>query len=287
MIGDASNHTEASFYSRSTMHSIRQGLLTIIISLAASTSLGCATGALEPLENSQSGEDGENNQNNQSAAPNSGTPDPQSDRTVANGYVLDDCDLFSQNCADQEGARHKCIIGIDGSTTCMPTGTERAYEQSCEWIDECKPGLACINWGDSRGSRCERICVPNQPESTCLAGEVCQGGISSTDAYRLCLPEPTSCNIITQDCSDSLDCVLRNHPVTGNLATLCGQAGFQDEGQSCGGDNGDCQRGLMCVNLVPEEDAQCVRACNPQTSESCRGATTCTGDTAAGVSYCR
>lgn len=274
------------------MHSMRRCLLTILIASLTSASVGCATGELAPEENSE--QQGGNNTNSMSgnnqntgSNANPGNTSSPGDRTVANGYVLDDCDLFSQNCADQEGQRHKCIIGIDGSTTCTESGTEKAYEEPCEWIDECKSGLACINWGDARGSRCERICVPNMEPSTCGAGEVCQGGISSTDIYRLCLPEPTSCNIITQDCQNGLSCVLRNHPVTGNPATLCGQAGPQAEAQPCGGDLGNCQVGLMCVRLTPEAAPQCVRACNAQTSESCRGETTCTGDTAAGVSYCR
>lgn len=276
-----------------TMHSMRQCLSKILIASLLGAFAGCATGELAPEENS--GPSGENNTNsssgnNQSTGSNANPGNNSSvpgERTVENGYVLDNCDLFSQNCADQGGKRHKCIIGIDGATSCFESGTERAYEEPCDWIDECKSGLACINWGDARGSRCERICVPDMEPSTCSVGEVCQGGISSTDTYRLCLPIPTSCNIITQDCQDGLSCVLRNHPVTGNPATLCGQAGFQDEGQPCGGDSGDCQVGLMCVRVNPEEAPQCVRACNAQTSESCRGETTCTGDTAAGVSYCR
>ena len=255
--------------------SLRHSLLGATLLLCAA----CATGELEPQPNNQ------NDTPITIPTTPATTPSGPNARTVENGYVNEGCDLLEQDCADGPSGRRKCVLDEAGAGICVTAGEARARNAACEQVNECGAALICISWGDARGARCEQVCDPKLPEA-CGQGEVCSGGISSSDTYRLCLPVPTSCDLIAQDCTGNLTCVLMHHPTSGELSPLCGKSGPNDEGQSCGSGLGGCQRGMICAASAGGAAPACVRVCALPGGEQCDADQSCDGFTTTGQSFC-
>lgn len=217
-----------------------------------------------------------------------GGPDMRTPRTVEMGYVLQGCDPVAQDCADQQGRRHKCVLGPDGQTSCIPDQEQRGHEEACEGINQCAGGLVCVNWQDARGQRCERLCLA-EGGASCVGEEVCRSGVSGSQLYGLCEVRPVSCDLVAQDCVGG-DCVLRVNPSTGRQEPLCGRAGQLAPGEPCEQATQSCQAGSICVRLAPDEQARCARACRPPMGEEpdpCQAPARCVGETSAGVAFCR
>ncbi|RLB49212.1 MAG: hypothetical protein DRJ42_21495 [Deltaproteobacteria bacterium] len=212
----------------------------------------------------------------------SGTPtDAGADAAMDTGPVsmpctaIGPCDPFDPtSCPDGEG----CQPGI-GMTECVTLDADAAdLGETCALPDECAAGLLCLNFGD--GPTCERMC-PNGSIGFCGAGQACTGAIGGDMCIRICRSIPTPCDIYTQDCAGTDEaCTLARNPETGETYTGCRPAGTQGSGMACGGADGQCQAGLICIGEASID--VCRQVCGPDggdptcadPGESCTGLST-------------
>jgi len=182
------------------------------------------------------------------------------------------CDPFDPGSCPGE----TCHPGTSG-TECVPYSTAGAEGDACASGAECGPGLLCLSFGGSAGFTCHRMC-PNGSIGFCAGGKACIGTIGTDTCIRICRPIPAPCDIFAQDCSDSTDtCTLASNPETGEPYTGCRPAGTQGAGDPCGGADGTCGHGLMCIRT--DMVAACHQVCGPDggtptcsiAGESCSG----------------
>ena len=147
--------------------------------------------------------------------------------------------------------------------------------------DRCGAGLVCLDFGD--GLACHRMC-PSGSIGVCGDTLACLSGVGGDACIGICRPPPEPCDILAQNCADPDDtCTLASHPETGALYTGCRPAGPRAITQLCGGSNGACGHGLICLS------GRCRQVCDPNDGDpACSLAgQTCTGLAASyGVPYC-
>ncbi|MBW2464801.1 MAG: hypothetical protein JRH11_24340 [Deltaproteobacteria bacterium] len=193
------------------------------------------------------------------------------------------CDPFDPtSCADGEG----CQPGI-GMTECVTLDPAAGdLGETCALPDECAAGLLCLNFGD--GPACERMC-PNGSIGFCGAGQGCSGAIGGDMCIRICRSIPTPCDIFAQDCAGTDEaCTLARNPETREPYTGCRPAGTQGRGMACGGTDGQCQAGLICLGEAGIN--ACRQVCGPDGGDpTCSDpGEACTGmSTTWMVPYCR
>jgi hypothetical protein len=103
----------------------------------------------------------------------------------------------------------------------------------------------------------------------------CLGGLNND--YGFCTPTPTTCVPYNDMCMMDQHCEL-----VGNGQLGCVPNGMQAIGQPCGGMNGVCQRGGICVNFG--DGAKCFIPCDHTNSASCQNmADSCSGEIGSGM----
>lgn len=170
------------------------------------------------------------------------------------------CDPFDPaSCAAGEG----CQPGI-GMTECVVLDDDAAgLGEACALPTDCEAGLFCLNFGD--GPTCERMCARGSV-GFCGDGQACTGAIGGDMCIRICRPIPVPCDIYTQDCVDPDDaCTFARHPETRAPYTGCRPAGPQGRGMPCGGSDGQCQAGLVCISEAGI--SACRQVCGPDGGE--------------------
>jgi hypothetical protein len=191
------------------------------------------------------------------------------------------CDPFDPtSCPDGQS----CQPGI-GMTECVDIDADPlGLGETCTSNAQCAPGLRCLNFGD--GLVCERLC-PDGSIGFCGDDSACIGAIGGDMCIRVCRPIPEPCDIYAQDCSDPTDtCTLSRHPETSEPYTGCRPEGPQGLGNPCGGDDGFCQRGLICISEMGI--AACRQVCGPDGAPPTCDIGECTGFARTWmVPYCR
>jgi hypothetical protein len=191
------------------------------------------------------------------------------------------CDPFDPtSCPSGQG----CQPGI-GMTECVDLDpSPGGLDDVCTRGTECEAGTLCLDFGD--GLSCRRMC-PDGSIGFCGDGEACTGAIGGDMCIRVCRPIPEPCNIYTQDCEGPTDtCTLARHPETNAPYTGCRPEGPQGLGNPCGGEDGFCMRGLICIREMGI--STCKQVCGPDGSTPTCAIGSCTGfATTWMVPYCR
>ncbi len=129
----------------------------------------------------------------------------------------------------------------------------RRQGQSCEWTEQCVPGLIC--GGESRQSVCQ---TPPGLGGICPAGSSggCAGDLVCSQGQCV---EPHS-KVEGDRCSYNVDCI---------DGLVCNWGSYTCEptalvGEPCGHPN-DCQQGLVCPDftVIGERTCQCAESCAP------------------------
>lgn len=196
-----------------------------------------------------------------------------------------ECDPFTASSCEGTAL---CRPGVmEGPTVCVePTGELRALGERCGAEDWCVEGASCIDFGD--GARCERLCAAGSV-GECGEDAVCVGTVTGFQpCIRVCVALAARCDVLAQDCADpELTCAFAGNPETGERYTGCRTTGEQADGEPCGGTDGACARGLLCI--TEEGVSRCHAPCDAAAAPStCPAEQTCSGRlTGYDFSYCR
>lgn len=226
------------------------------------------------------------------AAPTDG---PEADGAPTDGPALDGgpvsmpcaaagaCDPFSATSCP---SGQSCRSSAGGAWSCQPLAPSlSAIGAPCANAGDCPPTSACLDFGG--GLRCERLC-PRGSVGACGPAGTCSGTIGDA-CVQVCRPKPPRCDIYVQDCADpALACTLVTDAETSEPYTGCRSPGPRAVGETCGGADGACARGAICVR----EDgvARCHAVCRTDgAGPACaRTGETCSGLARTwGVTYCR
>ncbi len=197
-----------------------------------------------------------------------------------------DCDVTDMSACE---AGEACRPLSDGTAMCLETGDETvATNEECMRTSDCGPGDLCVRYGADEPSFCLRLCRAGSI-GECGEGYACNGGLTDRECLRACRPIAPACDILAQDCpDDGQACTLARHPETRAPYFACRTAGENGIGERCGGDEGGCTSGTICINSS-DGNAYCRQVCNPDGEPRC----TEDGETCRGfaptweVSYCR
>lgn len=193
-----------------------------------------------------------------------------------------ECDPFdAQPCAG--GAA--CRLSSAGTECLAIVGTpELGAGETCPSFadaDRCEAGTMCLDFGE--GLVCHRLC-PAGSIGACGSASACLAGVVGDECIGVCRPLAELCDILVQDCADPDDtCAPASNPETGTGYTGCRPAGPRAVTQSCGGGNGSCNHGLVCLSGI------CRQVCDPEGGvPSCTiPGHVCTGlSSSYGFSYC-
>jgi len=174
----------------------------------------------------------------------------------------DDCDPVT-NVGCEAG--ENCTLGdADNNLYCLPAGTVALYGDCTADPTACVRG-ACL------GSEAEASCLPFCDDSAdCTDGRPCNIGLQGTD-LTFCGDIPTSCNVLTQDCTNGEGCYI----ISQAGATDCSPSNGIATGQSCRFLN-DCQPGNICAGGAGA--GKCSKFCDTAvTPSTCPEGTTCQG----------
>ncbi len=193
-----------------------------------------------------------------------------------------ECDPFApEGCSDSE----VCVIRASSRAECRPATARVALGGACTRAEDCRPGLLCVNVAGV--SSCYRAC-PAGSIGACEGEERCIGNIGD-ECVRYCRPRLRSCDIYRQDCPDPADaCTFAVDPETGENYTGCRPAGSRSHGEACGGEEGFCVAGYVCIRR--DGVATCHEVCDAMAAEDTCSAPgeVCEGLSATWrVSYCR
>jgi len=196
--------------------------------------------------------------------------------------AMGDCDPFDPTaCPDGEA----CHPNPSGTECAELTARTVGEGEECSARADCAPGLLCLDFGD--GFSCNRMC-PEGSIGFCGEDKGCFGTIGDA-GVRICRPIPEPCDIYAQDCPDPDDtCTFTRDPETDEPYTGCRPAGEQGHGEPCGGDDGSCDRGLVCIR-GGDGSTSCHHVCDPDGEPDCTaGDETCDGFAETWmVGYCR
>ena len=190
----------------------------------------------------------------------------------------DQCDPLVQDCPDGEG----CYSGPDGGFTCSPAGSAGEGE-TCEFINECEPGLACTVEGcvpfcdlADAGACGGGECAPFDEDAgvgVCIGGEPgdCSGP-GQVQVGEQCLD---TCEPLAQNCDEGLGCFYSGEP----NEFVCVVEGAAGQGEVCEFVN-SCLAGLACINgsALPGDPSPggCSAYCDLDGPEACPDALVCT-----------
>lgn len=192
------------------------------------------------------------------------------------------CDPFA---ADSCAAGFSCRPNISMRTECQAIAPDAKVEGAvCTSGGDCQPGLLCLDFGT--GLTCNRMC-PQGSLGFCGGEDRCFGTIGDV-CVQVCRPRPEPCNIYLQDCPRSADaCAFATDPETREPYTGCRLAGTAAHGAACGGTDGACARGLVCIRTAGV--STCKQVCGPDggTPACTFAGETCSGFARTwGVPYC-
>ena len=186
----------------------------------------------------------------------------------------DNCDGVPDGCACNPGLQNcrrgqYCAVTDDHQLACLPITADLVSGPGEPCGDGCQPGTHCVSMPG--GTMCVTICDPAR-NLTCPDGEECLSRMRDNPDIGLCREPPAACDIYAQDCDEGYACAPFVRP-WGDFDNRCLTEGPNAAGQPCGGDAGQCQRGLLCIWL--EEAALCRAICNDELpcgpGETCRG----------------
>lgn len=212
-----------------------------------------------------------------------GVPDAAAPDVGDAGPVAE-CDVFAPTCPDGE----KCVpLPANGVPICVLEGTQNAPGSACQTYDECEEGSACASYEGL--TACLVMCDPQADEALCAEGTYCGKTLGSNPDIGLCVPEPVSCDIYTQDCDAPQACILTSGRA-GVLGAFCGQAGELAQGELCSGGLGRCDVGMICVSIGGTAEPTCQPVCrNPSDGQelACPAGLQCDGfTTQSNITFC-
>lgn len=154
-----------------------------------------------------------------------------------------------------------------------------AVEEACSADpDDCGPGLvcyrgACLAVCDAAASTCDNVPGSQQVAHLCRS-------VVGASAAKVCVGSP--CTPSEDRCAADEACV----PTDANGTTFdCTPAGTQARGQACGGANGNCQKGLICIPGQAGA-AVCTEVCQAGVAGSCSEAdAVCIDGSQAGIAF--
>jgi len=184
------------------------------------------------------------------------------------------------------GAGFSCRPNATGMTECLAIAADAKEEGAvCTNGGDCQPGLLCLDFGS--GLTCNRMC-PRGSIGFCGGEDRCSGTIGDT-CVQVCRPRPEPCNIYVQDCPRAADaCSLATDPETRTPYTGCRLAGSVAHGGACGGTDGACAEGLICIREGAVSTCKQVCGADAGGPMCAFAGESCTGFARTwAVSYCR
>ncbi len=180
------------------------------------------------------------------------------------------CDPFDPTSCPGQVCRPG-TLGIACYDVAASPGAEGA---PCAAPDQCMPGTLCLSFGGA-GFTCQRMCARGSV-GDCGAARACTGTVGDA-CVQVCRPLPARCDVYAQDCAAATDgCTLVTHPETGEAYTGCRPAGTRALGETCGGADGTCTRGALCIRSAGV--ASCRQACDATAAApGCPMGEACTG----------
>jgi len=204
----------------------------------------------------------------------------------------DDCDGIPDSCqcapwlgtSGCPAGQHCAAEGEDSVARCVPVSPHEPVEdgEPCSSAP-CRPGSQCVRW--SEGAKCTHTCDPYSGDG-CRAPEECLSHLSGNPKIGLCRVPPPLCDIYNAAaCPAGEACRPFFHPGGGGADLRCQSAGARGAGDRCGGDEGQCLPGLICVLHGANEQRSCYRVCQEDTA--CLDGGGCRGRTGTlGIRYC-
>ncbi len=193
-----------------------------------------------------------------------------------------ECDPFMDDTGCEDG--QVCIVAA-GGTECRDAGDGLALGEVCTQRNDCAPGLMCVRVGEGDAT-CQAMCAAGSI-GQCEGEARCFGNVGDA-CVQFCRPRSPSCDIYTQDCAGVDEaCTLVTDPETDERYTGCRPAGEKAQGETCGGDDGNCEAGLVCIRR--DGTSTCHEVCDADAGETCSEASeVCEGVSSSWrVTYCR
>ncbi len=166
------------------------------------------------------------------------------------------CNPWCQlGCADDE----QCSL-IDTNFACAAVGA-LPFGADCVEPSDCAEGLSCYGLLDEPSPTCRQMCDVTNP---CPVSWECTLELSFSAGFTIsfCAPVPKPCDLWSQDCKASGQCIL-----VGSDTTCIPSTGEGEKGSTCGSST-DCLKGLLCVGTL------CVEPCSYAAAPPA-GATVC------------
>ncbi|NOZ00670.1 MAG: hypothetical protein GXP54_02115 [Deltaproteobacteria bacterium] len=86
------------------------------------------------------------------------------------------CDILAQDCPEGQG----CYLSQTG-ISCVKTSKGLDLDATCEFANECKPGLVCVN------AVCHKVCDPDKPD--CPLNLPTCGAMPGVDGAGVCVEQ--------------------------------------------------------------------------------------------------
>ena len=171
------------------------------------------------------------------------------------------CVPYNDTCMMGE---HCEIVGTE--LGCVPDGMA-ALGQPCGGANgACMRGGICVNLTGT--AVCMEPCDPNSMANSCSGmNQECGGELSINGmglGFGVCQASAASCSPLTVE----MDCMMGENCDLVGRVTQCVPEGTALVGQPCGGANGFCQRGGVCINLQGSMGPQCYQVCDPMSMMS-------------------
>ena len=204
------------------------------------------------------------------------------DAGVDAGAITDQCNPLTQTgCADPVDSR--CAVEGPpraGAQCVEPPDMEKMLGQECAAL-ECAAGMVCVR--SATVARCHQLCHRETGMGCEALGADydCRLILRDTN-WNACSELPPLCDAVTQaPCGPGTACQFITR-FDGTFELRCVPEGTGMSGDTCGGGNPACARGLICVRETA--GSVCRKTCGGD--GDCSGGATCSG-MAQGVGYCR